>query len=183
MPILQKRLVSPSSISNTSQLGLINDNTFSSNPSIPVSQRVHPLAQNILMSRGSPTICSLTLINSWQEAIISIKSRLGLPNPKKLTFSFFLILILEKSYKMFSNQTDFSLYLRVWTPQRSRSFSVKVPVLSKQMIETFPLTVIFYGYMQQIFFFLNLCKAKVTPIARAVGNAGGTVTVTKSKKL
>ena len=37
------------------------------------------------------------------------------------------------------------------------------------------------GDIQNILFFLSLLMAKVTPIASAVGSAGGTVIVIKSK--
>lgn len=66
-------------------------------------------------------------------------------------------------------------------PFKSSPSSVNVPVLSKHMIVTCPQMLTFGGEMQKIYLFLSLCMAKVIPIERQVGSAGGTVTVIKSK--
>ena len=48
---------------------------------------------------------------------------------------------------------------------------------------TFPHILTLGGEMQKILFFLSLLIAKVIPIDRAVGSAGGTVIVIRSKLL
>ena len=61
--------------------------------------------------------------------------------------------------------------------------SVKVPVLSKQIVRTMPQRLIFSGLMQKTFFLFILFNEKEIPKERQVGRAGGTLIVTKSNSL
>ena len=85
------------------------------------------------------------------------------------------------------------------TPKISRPSSVSVPVLSKQMTSNFPPTLTLWegqciaiglsvghvaclwGLMQKICFFFSLDRAKLVPMDKVAGRAGGTTIVIKSK--
>lgn len=71
----------------------------------------------------------------------------------------------------------------VLKPDTSRPSSVKVPVLSKTMIETHPATLILGGSIQKIFLLLSCLTARMTPEVIAAGRAGGIAIVIKSMNL
>ena len=56
--------------------------------------------------------------------------------------------------------------------------SVKVPVLSKTIILTFPAEFIVGGEIQLIPFYFNLPIANIVPTSITIGKAGGTAIVT-----
>jgi hypothetical protein len=68
-------------------------------------------------------------------------------------------------------------------PETDSPSSVKVPVLSKIIIETQPATLILGGSMQKIFQRFSYLTAKITPAVIAVGSIGGIAIVIKSKNL
>ncbi len=68
-------------------------------------------------------------------------------------------------------------------PETESPSSVKVPVLSKIMIETLPATLILGGSIQKILHFLSYLTAKITPEVIAAGRAGGIAIVIKSMNL
>lgn len=61
--------------------------------------------------------------------------------------------------------------------------SVRVPVLSKQIVSIRPPTTIFGGLIQDIDFNLSLSSPKEIPIYKTAGKTGLTVIVTRSRSL
>ena len=59
---------------------------------------------------------------------------------------------------------------------------MRVPVLSKTMKFTLPLTLTLGGEMQKIFLPFSLASANTVPMVIAAGNAGGTAMVTKLRE-
>ena len=83
------------------------------------------------------------------------------------------------SYNISFNYSSFIIHI----PCKFIPSSVRVPVLSKTIVYTLPATFILGGEIQNIFNFLNLFIAYNVDTVKVEGNAGGTVTVIKSKKL
>ena len=69
------------------------------------------------------------------------------------------------------------------TPLRNIPSSVKVPVLSKQIVSTLPDIMILGGATQKIYSFLSLEIAKLMPKFIAAGSAGEIVIVTNESKV
>uniref|UniRef100_A0A915HJ73 Uncharacterized protein n=1 Tax=Romanomermis culicivorax TaxID=13658 RepID=A0A915HJ73_ROMCU len=101
------------------------------------------------------------MVNEWQQDIAVISGQCG-----------------SSSLQSFNVAEALSK-----TPIKSKPFSVKVPVLSKQTQFTAPHVFIVLGDMQNMPFFLKRRSAFMTPMVMAAGKNGGTTMVTTSKLL
>jgi len=70
-----------------------------------------------------------------------------------------------------------------FTPRTDSPSYVRVPVLSKTKLVMRPAILMRAGEMQNIFRFLSLFYAKITPAPTAAGSAGGTAIANKFRAL
>ena len=137
-------------------------------PATSPSSSVHFVNSNIFTSNGSPITSSSTIWSEWQVVSACKKLVRSRAVGRSCTLS-------KSSPNRCSERSSNR------TPRISSPSSVSVPVLSKQHTLIFPPMLIRVGEMQNIPSLRRRPIAKLVPMDKVTGRAGGTTTVMRSK--